>query len=106
MVGNSTIANNGIGLEAQNTGALLQVSGSAVTANATGWLAVNDGQVISSSNNGIGGNVAGNGAPPTAVVSPTPTPTPSPTPTPTTNYLLDNAGADLVGSSGALLTAS
>jgi hypothetical protein len=100
MVGKSTIANNGVSLEAQNSGALLQVSGSAVTGNATGWLAVKGGQVISARNNGIGGNVTGNTAPPTAVVSPTPTPTP------TTNYLVDNNGVDLVDSSGARLTAS
>jgi hypothetical protein len=82
------IANNGTGLEAQNTGALLQVSGSTVTGNGTGWATANGGQVISSGSSAIVGNRSSNSAPPSAVASSSPTPTPTSTPPSTANYLL------------------
>jgi Right handed beta helix region len=47
----STIANNGIGLQAQNAGALLQVSGSSIGGAGAAWLAANGGNVISSGSN-------------------------------------------------------
>jgi hypothetical protein len=43
----STIANNGIGLQAQNAGALLQVFDSSVGGSGTAWLAANGGNVVS-----------------------------------------------------------
>src|SRR5262249_39722203 len=71
----------GIGVEAQNSGATLQLSTSYVVQNATGWTTVNGGHVFSSSaSNSISGNTAGNTAP---LSSPTPTPTPTPAPSPT-----------------------
>ena len=92
-VSNTTIANNGAGLEAQSASALLQVSGSTVTGNGTGWMVANGGQVISSSNNSIGGNASGNSAPPT-------TPT-----APVANFLTDGAGGYLIDANGGKVTA-
>ena len=92
-VSNTTIANNGIGLEAQSATALLQVSGSTVTGNGTGWMVANGGQVISSSNNSIGGNASGNSAPPT-------TPT-----APVANLLTDGAGGYLLDPIGGKISA-
>lgn len=63
----TSIANNGTGVQAQGTNATLQLAGASVTGNGSGWVASNGGQVSSTSaNNSIGGNLAGNSAPPTS----------------------------------------
>jgi hypothetical protein len=68
---NSVVATNGtVGILSGSYCAIMV--GKSAIGNATGWLAVNRGQVISSSNNGIGGNVTGNSAPPTANLRPLP----------------------------------
>jgi hypothetical protein len=72
-VSGTTIANNGTGVQAQGTNAVLQLAGAAVTGNSSGWIATNGGQVSSSgANNSIGGNAAGNAAPPNPSAPPGP----------------------------------
>src|ERR1051325_9841096 len=71
-VANSMVANNGVGLQAMGSG-LLWASRSTLTGNATGWTTANGGQVLSTGNNAIGGNLSGNTAPPTSPAAPTPT---------------------------------
>ena len=66
-VSNTTLANNGVALQAESPTAKLQVFGSTVTGNGTGWATSNGGQVISSGGNSFGGNAAGDTAPPTIV---------------------------------------
>jgi hypothetical protein len=97
---NSTFANNGVGLSAQNAGAVLYAAQSTVTGNGMGWQATNGGQVVSASNNAIGGNASGNNAPPTSLASP-----PPPPPPPVANYLLDGVGGYILDSNGARITA-
>jgi hypothetical protein len=67
------------------------------------------GQVVSAGTSGIGGNVAGNTAPPrTLVVAPAPGAGPSPAPTPTppaSNLLLDARGGYLLDSNRGKVTA-
>jgi Periplasmic copper-binding protein (NosD) len=95
----TTIANNGVGVEAQTSSGLLQVSQSTVFGNATGWKVTNGGQVISSANNAFGGNISGGSAPPTTVAA---TPTPPPV---NTNYLTDGQGGYLLDTNGRKVTA-
>lgn len=73
-VTNTTLAYNGVGLQAQNAGAVTQVSGSNVSGNATGWIATNGGWVYSGGSNGMGSNTAGNSPLPTTSTAPPPAP--------------------------------
>jgi hypothetical protein len=82
----STISNDAVGLQTQAGSGLLQVSHSSVTANGTGWAAVNGGQLYSAANNSIGGNVSGNSAPPTG---------PAPASTPASMVTIDVANLPL-----------
>jgi hypothetical protein len=62
----STIANTGIGVQAQGANAFLHLAGATVTGNGSGWIATGGGQVSGASgNNSIGGKIAANSAPPT-----------------------------------------
>jgi hypothetical protein len=66
-VANSTIVNNGIGIKAES-GATAQVSQSTVAGNVTGMLTATGGQIASSGNNNISGNINGNSPPPTGLL--------------------------------------
>lgn len=110
-VTDSTISNNGIGLQAQNGGALIPTSGSTITANGTGMVVANGGQIVSGNMNAIGGNTSGNslGATSTAggqseLIRPT-SPTENPTSIPTSNYLVDQAGGYILDENGAKIAA-
>src|SRR5262249_52530082 len=64
-----------------------------VVQNATGWAAVNGGNVFSSTtSNSISGNASGNTAPPSLTPAPAPAPTPTPPPSPT--YVARNIVSD------------
>jgi hypothetical protein len=63
MVIRSVAANNGLGLQAFDTGATLRVGKSTVTGNGTGWLAAG-AVVLSYGDNNVGGNATGEGAMP------------------------------------------
>jgi hypothetical protein len=66
-VSNSAIANNGIGVQAQGSNAVLRLAGATVTGTGSGWIATGGGQVSSASgDNSIGGNIAVNSARPTS----------------------------------------
>jgi hypothetical protein len=79
----STIANNGVGLQAQNAGALLRVSGSSFGGTGTAWLVANGGNVVSSGSNSVSTNVT----------------------TPPADYLLDDSGGYLLDANGQKLLA-
>jgi hypothetical protein len=65
MVRNSMIANNGIsGLQASGTGAIIRVTRSSITGNASGWIAPMSGIVSSYGDNNIDGNTNINTEPP------------------------------------------
>jgi len=92
MVSNSVVVNNGIGVEAQNPNATVQIAQSSINGNTTGLLAVNNGHFVSSSGNSggnggnsISGNTNGNSVP--------------------TNYLMTAGGQYLLDSSGNKLLA-
>jgi hypothetical protein len=55
MVRNSTVSNNAIGIAADQS-SIVRVGQSTVTANGTGWLSTNGGQVVSYGNNNVSGN--------------------------------------------------
>jgi hypothetical protein len=77
-VSNSAIAYNATGVQAQGSNAVLQLAGSRVTGNGSGWIATKGGQVYSPGrSNSIGGNTTGNAAPPAPPSTPTPTPAPT-----------------------------
>ena len=59
----STISNNATGVEADSN-AIIRLSQSVITGNATGWTTTNGGSVGSSGDNLIDDNPAGNGVPP------------------------------------------
>lgn len=101
---NSTLVYNGVGLQAQNAGALIRVSGSTVTGNATGWMAANGGSVYSAGANSIGGNSTGNSPLPTS--APPPPPPPPPPPSTASGYLLDTSGGYILDVNGARITGS
>ena len=61
MIKNSTVSNNGTGIEADGT-SVLRIGHSIITANTTGW-ATNGGTVESYGDNNIDNNAAGNTAP-------------------------------------------
>jgi hypothetical protein len=85
-VATSTIANNGVGLEAQNAGALLQVFHSSIGGTGAAWLAANGGNIAMSGTNSVSTNAA----------------------TSLTNrrrYLLDDSGGYLLDASGQRLLA-
>jgi hypothetical protein len=84
-VSNCAITNNGAGVQAQVSDAVLRLAGSRVTGNGSGWIATNGGQVFSpGGSNSIGGNTS-NAAPP----APPSTPTPPPAPTVVKNIVTD-----------------
>jgi hypothetical protein len=57
MIRNSMFNSNTIGICADQS-AMVRVGQSTITANVTGWQAMNGGQVVSYSNNNVGGNTA------------------------------------------------
>ena len=63
MVRNSTITNNGAGLEADTSG-VLRITRSTITGNGTGWLNSSGGVVLSYGDNNIDGNTNVNTEPP------------------------------------------
>jgi hypothetical protein len=63
MVRNSTIANNSIGLDAEDSGASIRATRSTITGNATGWVNNAGGQVTSYADNNIEDNGSANTAP-------------------------------------------
>lgn len=64
MVRNSTIANNNIGLIANGSTAVLRVTRSTITGNATAWAVMSTGAVASYGDNNIDANGSANTAPP------------------------------------------
>jgi hypothetical protein len=62
MVRNCTVADNGLGLYANNN-SIIRVTRSTITGNATGWSVASGGSVLSYADNNIDNNTAGNGPP-------------------------------------------
>jgi hypothetical protein len=60
----SVAANNGYGLYAIGSGAIIRLDHSMVTGNGHGWSALSSGSVLSYGNNSIDGNVSNETAPP------------------------------------------
>jgi hypothetical protein len=65
MVVRSVSANNGDGLHALNTGAILRIAESTVTGNAAGWKVFSGASVLSAGDNTIEDNASNQTAPPT-----------------------------------------
>jgi hypothetical protein len=91
MVSNSVIANNGVGIQALNPNATVQIAQSSINGNITGLLVSNNGHIVSSNGssgnggNSINGNTNGNTVP--------------------TNFLMTAGGQYLLDSNGNKLIA-
>jgi hypothetical protein len=57
IIRNSTLSNNTVGVAADQS-ATVRIGQSTVTANATGWISTNGGQVLSYGNNNVSGNTS------------------------------------------------